>query len=174
MARTLSGPEVERLLRELVTELATLGETASVYVIGGAALALHNPLRQSTNDIDGFIHEPIDATQVLERLRARWGLEGDWFNSHAKCLLPPVSSLTEMFAPVSTIGEVTLFIARTEALLAMKLRAARAKDQNDIAYLLRECAVTSVDEADDVFERYFPGDSLSAVARARVDAALSV
>jgi predicted ArsR family transcriptional regulator len=52
--------------------------------------------------------------------------------------------------------------------------AARSRDQADIAFLLRHCAVGSVAEADDVLGRYYPGDSLSNTAIARVKAALGL
>ena len=54
----------------------------------------------------------------------------------------------------------------------MKLRAARAKDQGDIAFLLDACAVTTVAGAEEIFEAFYPGDLLSPTAVARVRAAL--
>lgn len=50
-----------------------------------------------------------------------------------------------------------LFAASTDALLAMKLRAARGKDTDDVAFLLQACEVTTVDEAAEIFEAYYPG-----------------
>ena len=55
MARTFSADEVRDVLHELVRRLAERGDTARIYVIGGAAVALENPHRTAIADIDGFI-----------------------------------------------------------------------------------------------------------------------
>ena len=70
------------------------------------------------------------------------------------------------------MGDATVFVATVPALLAMKLRAARAKDQADIAFLLDACAVTTVEGAEEILEAFDPGDLLSPTAIARVRAAL--
>ena len=170
MARTLKPAEVRQILTELVHALAERGETATVHVIGGAAVALSNPERTSTADIDGFIR-PVDAREVIEDLQRQWGLEADWFNWHAQGLQPPVGG-AEMWQEVLRDGPVVLYAATTDSLLAMKLHAARAKDMSDIEFLLDACAIGSVEAAQEVYETYYPGESLSVRAEARVAYAL--
>jgi hypothetical protein len=136
-------------------------------------VALMNPARTSTEDVDAFLGLPaVDATDVLERIQREWGLDDGWFNFKAQGLLPPVAG-ADAFQAWLTVGDVTLFIATAPALLAMKLRAARGKDQPDIAFLLQACGITSVDDAEGIFEEFYPGDLLSPTAVARVQAALA-
>lgn len=167
----LDSTAVRTILRELVEALVADGANGSVFVIGGAAMALLHDERRSTTDIDGWIAADVDASPAVKAVQQRWGLSDDWFNFHAKGLLPPVAG-TDFFAPALTVGGVTLMVAEPAALLAMKLFAARGKDQDDIAFLVRLCGVTDIESAEAVLERYYPGDGLSARAIARLEAAL--
>jgi hypothetical protein len=172
MARTLSAKEVRELLYELVHRLAARGDTARIHVIGGAAVALENPARTTTQDIDGFIRL-TDATDVITAIQQERGLDAEWFNWHAEGLQPPIGG-TEMWHEVLRDGNVVLYAANTDALLAMKLHAARGKDTQDIAYLLTACAVTTLAGAEAVYGRHYPGDALTNVAIARVRYALGL
>lgn len=171
MARTFSADEVRDVLHELVRRLAERGDTARIYVIGGAAVALENPHRTATADIDGFIRL-TDATDIIAAIQRERGLDSEWFNWHAKGLQPPVGG-PEMWHEVMCDEGIVLYSANTDALLAMKLNAARAKDTEDIAFLLRACAVSTLEEAEEVYERHYPGDALTDIAIARVQYALS-
>jgi len=122
--------------------------------------------------VDAFLGLPaVDATEVLDRLGREWGLGEGWFNVEAQGLLPPVTG-ADAYQAWYTVGDVTLYAATAAALLAMKLRAARGKDQSDIAFLLGVCDVTTVEAAEEIFESFYPGDLLSPTATARVRAAL--
>lgn len=174
MANHLTPEQVSALLADVLAALDRSGRPVCVYVIGGAAIALENPDRIATNDIDGYIRDAetrqiIDATDILAPVQTKWGLEANWFNFHAQGLGPPVGG-TEMFHEVMKVGDAILLIANTDALLAMKLFAARGKDMPDLEYLLDSCGITTLDGAADVFERYYPGDALSDTAISRVRA----
>jgi hypothetical protein len=53
-------------------------------------------------------------------------------------------------------------------LLAMKLRASRARDHDDIGFLLGACGVTTIEQAQEIYERYLHQEVLSEAATARV------
>lgn len=56
---------------------------------------------------------------------------------------------------------MSIAIAPIDALLAMKLNAARrGRDTDDIAKLLALNSIDSVATAEDLFESFYPGDSL--------------
>lgn len=70
---------------------------------------------------------------------------------------------------------ITIEAVPAEALLAMKLRACRAfKDSYDIAWLLRQCDIRSIEEAVSHLDRFFPEDELPEHGRILVDALLSL
>ena len=168
----LDPADVRRILTALVEELALQDGVGSVFVIGGAAMSLLHDERRSTTDIDGWIVSTADVASVVRRVQARWGLEDDWFSAHAQGLLPPIAG-AEMFAPMHSVGGVTLYVAEPRALLAMKLFAARAKDQDDIEFLVRHCGIGDLPAAERLFEQFYPGEGLSDRAIARVRAALA-
>lgn len=176
MTGVLTAEQVRSLLTDVLTALSGHSEPSCVYVIGGAAIALENPARVATNDIDGYIRNAetrqiIDATEILAPVQLAWGLQAGWFNFQAEGLGPPVAG-TEAFHEVLRVGGAVLYAANTDALLAMKLRAARSKDMPDLEYLLGACNITTLGEAEHLFETYYPGDALSDTAIARVEAIL--
>ena len=58
-------------------------------------------------------------------------------------------------------GEVSVWVASARMLLAMKLRASRpGRDDEDIANLLSICAIADVDETEDLYEEFYPGEML--------------
>ncbi len=67
MATLLDRDDVELLLRELAQRLHTVGITAGIRVIGGAAIALMNSDRRSTADIDAVPRDADDIEYLLDR-----------------------------------------------------------------------------------------------------------
>jgi hypothetical protein len=126
-SRVLEPHEVRQILTELVRRLAARGQHGVVHVIGGAAVALINPDRVATEDVDGYIRM-AEAGDVLLELERDYDLGSDWFNWKAQGRQPPVAG-PKMWHEVFREGAVALLAANTDALLAMKLNAARAKDQ---------------------------------------------
>lgn len=68
--------------------------------------------------------------------------------------------------PGSDAAVFVIQVASPEALLAMKLRANRpGRDTRDIRLLFGLCGTTTLDEAENLYEDFYPGDSLSDRAR---------
>ena len=82
-SRVLEPDEVREILSELVKRLDARGEEAVIHVIGGAAIALMNPARVATEDIDGYIRL-ADACDVLAELERDYDLTSGWFNWRAQ------------------------------------------------------------------------------------------
>lgn len=137
-----------------------------IHVIGGAAIALMNPTRVATEDIDGYIRL-ADASDVLADLERDYDLTSGWFNWRAQGLQPPVAG-PDMWQEVYREGSVSLLAATRESLLAMKLNAGRTKDTNDIIWLLRELGITEYADAERIFEEHYPGDVLKPAAEQRL------
>jgi hypothetical protein len=55
---------------------------------------------------------------------------------------------------------VTVSVATCKLLLAMKLLAARPRDVEDITLLIAACGITERQAAFDVFDDYYPTESL--------------
>lgn len=132
----------------------------SIRIVGGAALRLAYFERATTADIDAQI-EPIDQlTPIIEAIARDHGWSTDWLNNEAVGFIP-VWGQTLDWEPLLDDENVSISVAPIDALLAMKLNAARpGRDTEDIAKLLTLNSVSSMEDAEAIFERFYPGDAL--------------
>lgn len=124
----LGRERIEELLAELDRRLRLRGAGATLYVVGGAAVAVTVADRRVTRDVDVAGIDVVLAEEA-RALASAQGLPPDWLNADAAPWIPPrvkdpvpVSGLTVRFAP-------------PEHLLAMKMVSLRQQDAADIAAL---------------------------------------
>ncbi|QTX06207.1 hypothetical protein G127AT_07200 [Agromyces archimandritae] len=153
-------------LRELIAELHSAGEVAGIRLVGGAALALRHFDRGTTHDLDALHVKPGSDEAVAAaagRVAERRGWDSDWLNFavNSADALPTLGRTVEWEALYDD-GTVIIETAAKEALLAMKLRANRpGRDTRDIRNLLAMCGISSLEDAEDFYEEYYPGDGLT-------------
>lgn len=168
MSATLTPREIRELLEELATRLDAAGVTAGIRVVGGAAMSILDEGRRATTDVDAVIVPAGVATDIVSALAREHGLPEDWFNDAALAYIPPVG--LEDWSEVIRHGNVTVSIGSVQMLLAMKLLANRGvRDRDDIAFLLDACEVSSLADAQAIFESYHAQDVLSDAAAGRVE-----
>ena len=163
-------------LRQLVARLRSSGARSGLRIVGGAALALRYFDRESTVDIDA--HPIGDPAQVLAAGRdvAREnGWPDDWLNNQAASFIPEYGATTVDWETLYDDGEVVIQVASAEAMLAMKLRANRpGRDDTDIAKLMAICGISSVAEAEELYESYYSAEMLPDRAVAMVTRIVTV
>jgi hypothetical protein len=111
-----------------------------------------HPDRRSTADIDAVLLPAAPVRAMAATMAVERDLPADWLNDAAVAYVPLVglSDWHEIFR----VGDVTVSVGSVLMLLAMKLRANRGRrDTDDIEYLLGECGVTSVEDAQEIYER---------------------
>lgn len=167
--------QLRQLLDELAASLDARGVDARIYLLGGAALALayyDQGERALTQDVDAWYVPDDEVTEVVRQLAAEHDLPSDWLNARAT-LFVPAHGLPDGSVIIQR-GGVRIEVAPARLLLAMKLRAARyGRDDDDIAVLLRRCAVTTVEAAEAVLDECFDGEErFKPHARDVVEAAL--
>lgn len=145
-------------LRELVRELHEHGEPGGVRIVGGAAMLLrYYGDRRVTPDIDAKLNPEGPAIRIAEEIARRRGWDDDWLNSKAATFIP--IAIDVEWEPLYDDDQVSIWVISPEALLAMKIRASRpARDDADIAILLALTGTQTVDEAEALFERFYPGE----------------
>jgi hypothetical protein len=147
--------EIERLLGLLDGRLRARGVAASVYVVGGAAIAVTVYDARRTMDVDALVSDRA----VLEEARLLAELEGippTWLNENAKPWVPPRPA--EATVTPARPG-LTIHWAPPEHLLAMKLVAMRPQDAPDIAALARQIGLgTDPSAYADLLERVYSGE----------------
>lgn len=158
----LDANAMRDLLTELDTRLRARGVAASVYVVGGAAMALAYGREHLTPDVDALASHRA----VIEEARAiaeERGLSEHWLNESAEPWVPPrpKAALQE---PSAAGLEVNF--APPEHVLAMKLVALRRKDRPDIRLLIErlEMAQATPEDFADLLEGVYAGEGRLATA----------
>jgi hypothetical protein len=168
MHGNLTPHEMDTLLRELARQLNQSDTTAGIRIVGGAAIALMNDQRRTTRDIDAALHPAAAVKAAAADIAQAHGLPRDWLNDAALAYIPPVGA--EDWIDVVREGSVTISIGSPQMLLAMKLHANRGRrDADDIDYLLGVCGVTTVQDAQEIYERYHAQDVLTDAAVTRIE-----
>lgn len=168
MASTMSSAQVRSLLEELARRLDLAGVSAGVRVVGGAALAVLDVDRRATSDIDAVVVPASAASEVIQGMAVEYDLPANWLNDAALAYIPPVGN--EDWIEIYRSGQVSISIGSPQMLLAMKLFANRGiRDNDDIEFLLSACEIKSVQDAQDIYERYHAQEMLSDSAIARIE-----
>ena len=157
-----TADEMRELLRDLDAELQRIGKAASIFVVGGAAMALAYNTERASADIDATF-EPrdvvLDAAAVVARRR---NLDKNWLSDGVRDympLSPDDHPRSERIGPALVIE-----IASPEYILAMKSMTTRKSD-GDLADAVHLCTLLGVSteaELEAIVRRYFPGGRFSA------------
>ncbi|MGW6196337.1 DUF6036 family nucleotidyltransferase [Kribbella sp. NPDC055110] len=146
--------EIVDLLSELDRRLKARGISASIFVVGGAAIAVtSNDDPRRTEDIDAITRDQavVDEARAMASQRK---LPEDWLNTRAGPWMPP---LPEGVLERGDAPGLHIAYATDEFLLATKLVAQRRKDAADIVTLTRRLGMGNASAADfeQVIHRYY-------------------
>ncbi|MDR1184338.1 MAG: hypothetical protein LBK67_06030 [Coriobacteriales bacterium] len=160
----LDRKRIRFLFGRLDEKMHEAGVEASIFVVGGAAVALTLNERRVTNDIDGKYENP-ELDPLIHAMAQEEGLSSQWLNHSINTVL---SYFREDDEPKTLfVGKnLTIQVASPEYVLAMKLAARREKDVRDVVLLVNKLGIASREELIKVVMRYFKAD-LSAVAHQR-------
>ena len=147
-------------LNELANGLDSEGASATIRIVGGAALSIGHYERAATTDVDALLSGDVEAVTAKGReLAHRHDWPDNWLNDAVKAFYPFAGN--PHWAEILTAGGVCVLVAPADMLLAMKLNSARgARDRPDIDHLLKLCGVQSIEQAEAIFEEYYPGESM--------------
>ena len=155
----LNRDEMQSALAELSDELNARNVKAKIYLVGGAVMVLAFDARFTTGDIDGSIYPTDDVLAVAAQIGEHRGLGAEWLNNSAQQFIPVFKEPN--WQPILKSGNVEIVAADERSMLAMKMRAGRgSRDRLDINFLFKRCGITSVAEALELYEEFFPEDQL--------------
>jgi len=146
------------LLQELSDLLAARGQKATLFVVGGAAMALAYDAARSTRDVDALFAPAPVVREIAEQIAVAHGLEPDWLNDAAKGFLPGNDD-----APVTVFESENLLVQVPSAryMLAMKLHASRdERDLDDAATMYLRLGFTTAQQGIDLLTSYYPESQL--------------
>ncbi|MDQ1546592.1 MAG: hypothetical protein QOH69_1496 [Actinomycetota bacterium] len=136
-------------LREVVRLAHEQGITGvSIRIVGGAALRLAYFERKTTADIDDQIEPVAQIMPIIEQIALDRGWPTDWLNNKAVGFIPAWGQIVD-WEPIFDDENVSISVAPIDALLAMKLNAARpGRDTDDITKLLALNEIENVGAAE--------------------------
>lgn len=133
------------------------GFHGSVFIVGGAAMALEYSALRVTTDIDAIFNPRSDIEGIAASFAAEHGLPADWLNTHVSAMLGYFKS-DEQARTVFAGKNLSVSVASPEYLFASKVIAGRDKDRDDAAILARELGVFTVSAMRVIVERYYRGE----------------
>jgi hypothetical protein len=152
----LRKADIERLLRELNTQLEEDGVRGELYLVGGAVMCLAHNARAATRDLDGLFRPAKQVRAAAAKVAIASNLPETWLNDAVKGFFSERGSFSVYFE----LPNLTVFVADPAYLLAMKCLSARIgaefHDIDDVRYLLRYLNITTVAEATKSLESYYP------------------
>jgi len=149
----LTREDIIGLLTEVGQVLCEQGSQATMYVVGGAAMALEYGSRRVTRDIDSTLRSGPDTFwQAAATVAARHGLDPGWINRQAAAFFTnePDDNAAEI-----TLPGLKVLVASPRHLIAMKLRALRERDMDDLELLFRHVGITAPQQAADIHNALF-------------------
>ena len=148
--RELSVADLSAALTALSDKLAARGVSASIYVVGGAAIAARHDQRRLTVDVDAAISDPVPVLAAAREVAQEMGLVDDWLNSRATAFMPSFD------LPSPAGPGLTVEYAPDEVLLAMKVLAERERDVADLVLLVRRLGLTEPAQVVDIVHDLYP------------------
>ena len=147
----LSREDIKRLLRRLDAVLVDRGQKITIYVIGGANIAIALDARRVTTDIDVVVKQGFeflsDAAKKVAETEPNLG--EDWINSQFTSHTRAAGMTWQWFdnkdddRPSTFLkGDgLTVELASPEMILALKTLAQRPQDMSDIYELMRATGI---------------------------------
>ena len=169
---------------QIIGALRRLGElaheqmvTLEVSLYGGAVFTLVYGSRESTKDVDAVVRQSKIARILALKVAEELGLPEDWLNDQVKQFLAEKEQKRRL-NEVNFGKGLRISVPTAAYLLAMKLRACRAPlpgylgDYGDIRFLVKKMQITSVRAAETIYDKFFPHDAVSDVAKEVVRGAI--
>ena len=146
-------------IRELLDLVATEAErrelSVSMFLVGGAAMALAYSTARATRDLDGAFEPKAVVYEIARSIAAghpELHLRDDWLNDAAKAFMPGDDPDATVYFDRPGLA---VRIASPRYLFVMKAMAARESDVDDLRILYPLCGYGSADAAlDDVGAAY--------------------
>jgi predicted nucleotidyltransferase component of viral defense system len=150
---------LEEIMDVFLIELDKRGVKGTILLVGGAALSLYYFDRESTLDIDAALPNDSRVTEVIKEIAIREKLPVNWINSDASMYFgfPPSS----FWITKQQVGDITLKVASAELLIAMKLKAARGRrDNEDIVELFRILKIQEIEQVEQIYETIYAQETI--------------
>lgn len=156
------------------------GIRAEICIFGGTVMMLAYNTREGTKDVDAIFRPKEELEPLIAEVAAELQLDPNWLNDDVQKFVPnsgPASNAA--FGQLSQIRGIAFSRPTAKKMLAMKARAARlprpgfAGDLYDLAFLVKHTKVATIEDIDQLFERFY-GEPLDSRQRVVAERALEI
>jgi hypothetical protein len=167
-----SREDIESLLDAVEARLRDRGVAATVYIVGGAAIALRGVSSdRRTADVDALMVPEDDVLEAAREVAIERGIRATWLNSSARPYVPPLPEEAKQLPAGPGLERHT---ASDEHLLAMKIIAARGhRDMRDIIPLAQRLGLASPEDLFQLVCGVYGDDAIEHVHGGRKDLLLN-
>lgn len=146
--------ELEAVFHEFAQELAALGTSAQVVMVGGAWMLWHS-LRRSTRDVDSARPLAPGLESAVVKVAGRHGLSRKWLNDSAAAFWPSNAD----YHACEVVYRAPTLEVRTpdpDVMFVMKLYRADPQDREDLVSLWPLCEFGDPEAAAVAFHDAYP------------------
>ena len=143
----LDNDSIVNILEELNSELAKRDKHLDITIYGGSSLCLLTTFRESTYDIDTLSSD----NELLRDCLKSIGITGDLVNTEIDSFL----NTNEDLKVYKEYSNLTVKLPSLEYLTALKCRACREKDLDDLIHLKKLLNIKSLKELRSIFIRFY-------------------
>jgi len=151
--------EIERAFTALGERLARRGVVADVFVVGGAAMALAYDAARVTRDVDAVFKPHGIVLEEARNVADDLGLPRWWLNEQASVYISGKEDASKR--RVFDHPGLRVMAASPAHVFAMKARAVRTRDIDDLRLLADIIGVDSADVALRICTEFYPDEPVS-------------
>ena len=148
MSHEITKENIDEILKDLGKEFRKQNGTrqkAELIIVGGASVVLNYGFRNSTEDIDAYMHTSSAMADAVSIVGDKYDLPPKWLNSEftrTESFSPKIEQYSQYYRTFSNVLEVRTI--EREYLVAMKLKSFRdyKTDKSDIVGIMRESGTT--------------------------------
>ena len=155
----------QKQIMEAFEELARLLEKervrATLYMVGGSAMAVGYGSSRQTKDVDVLLKEGSSAVfELARRVAQKHGLPSGWLNDCVRNAkgFPPKDDANAL--RILNSPNLVVTSASRSHLIAMKAHAGRELDLKDLRLLLMDTNIRTLDEVKKIHNATFPYDEI--------------
>lgn len=149
-------------LNQLCLENETMLE---ISIYGGTAMMLAYDSRSATRDVDAIFHPVEEGQRLIAQVAKELDLHDQWMNNDVKMFVANRESKRPL-PKFNKWSHLKISVPVSAYLLAMKAIACRdalpgfAGDQEDLQFLIKKMNIRSVEEIQEVIDKYFEDEAL--------------
>lgn len=131
MEDIMTRAELKKYLTELGKQLKKLKVNGELVLCGGAVMVMIHGSRQSTNDVDGLFEPKTEIKECIRRAY-KHNLDDRWLNDNFKHSESYIKDLRQKSKFYKKFGNLSIYTADLDQMIAMKIVAFRPKPKSDI------------------------------------------